>query len=633
MQFHDKLDLIFKELGFTHVQVARIAGMDASLISRFRTGKRVPSENNIQILNLAKGFAVLAAREEKTKRLYHICNISEQTSKQELPEAIAAWLCSKDSGLKKPRHHHGDGKSADMLYSAKSHINAFGEKLDALMNTFNVSNIRLARSLNVDASLISRLRTGMRAPASDSWLLTKICAYFSTRASVTQQEDRLSDLLSQYTEGHLPNDIDAIHEILFQWLSKREEPDDRLVMDRFLENLDAFQPIRQLPPHLIQSIATLEAPQKPIDIYYGIEGLQNAVIHLLRQTAIRNDCNTLLLYSNQPIEWLSDNPEFTQIWTALMAAILQKKKHIKIIHNIDRSLSEMLDAIAKWQPLYMTGLIEPYYCEKPSGHRFYQTKFIVPGLMSIDASIVKGTEHQGEYILYSDPARVKYQEEQFAALMEISSPLMRIQPLTVAKDYAGALDLISRQKGDLKILTPSLSVPTMPPGLLERILTRAGISEEEKSGILAYQESAKKLYANTIAQGNITEMVAFPEDEDIFTGKVEVNLPRLLLSEPLTYTVEEFTEHIKHVIAMLEQNQRYHLCPLPISPFQNIRIILKENDAAMVIKGDQPATAFLFEHPLMCRAFNSYIDALNWKAPIYLYERNRVIQQLLKFTD
>ncbi len=632
MNFHTKLDLLFKELALTNAQVAKTAAIDPSLISRFRTGKRIPSQNNVQILNLANSITYLAAEENKVAQLYETCGISPDISPKNLGEEICLWLCKTSSGLKKTRQRTIKAAQKSTPSRTKVPLEAFGEKLDALMNRFNVSNIRLARALNVDASLISRFRTGMRAPAADSWLLAEICSYFSARTKVTQQEDALFDFLKQYDENMIITNATNINEMLVYWLSKQDEPNDRLVMDQFLEKLDAFHPIRELPPHLLQSLSTLEPPHKSVEIFCGNEGLRSAVTQFLAQAAMRKDTHTLLLYSDQPITWLSENPEFAQIWMALMAAILFKGNRIRIIHNIDRSLAEMFSAIEKWMPLYMTGLIEPFYCEKSNSHRFHQTKFIVPDLFCIDAGFVAGSEACAEYTFYTDAQRVQYQEKQFNELLKFCSPLMHIVSIPTANACARTLDNINHRKGNLKILTPSLSIATLPKYLLESIMERNHLTEQEKASIRAYQESAANLFTQTLREDTITEMVAFPKDEDIFGGKVEVNLPRVVLPTPLTYTEKEYADHSQYVVKLLKENPKYRLCPLPMSPFQNIRIIIKENDAALLLKGDAPATSFLFEHPLMCRAFESYVDALNWQAPLYSYDKNAVIQQLLEYT-
>ena len=44
-----------------------------------------------------------------------------------------------------------------------------------------------------------------------------------------------------------------------------------------------------------------------------------------------------------------------------MALMLKKGLHLYQIHNLDRSFDEMMLGLESWIPMYMTGLISPYY--------------------------------------------------------------------------------------------------------------------------------------------------------------------------------------------------------------------------------------------------------------------------------
>jgi len=53
----------------------------------------------------------------------------------------------------------------------------FADKLDFLMSTTKTTNSALAHYLVLDASYISRLRTGKRRIPKDLELITRICEY------------------------------------------------------------------------------------------------------------------------------------------------------------------------------------------------------------------------------------------------------------------------------------------------------------------------------------------------------------------------------------------------------------------------------------------------------------------------
>ena len=58
---------------------------------------------------------------------------------------------------------------------------AFHQKLNLLMDQFHISNSKLSKELNVDASLVSRWRNGQRIPSTRSAHLPIIASYFLTQ--------------------------------------------------------------------------------------------------------------------------------------------------------------------------------------------------------------------------------------------------------------------------------------------------------------------------------------------------------------------------------------------------------------------------------------------------------------------
>ncbi len=80
----------------------------------------------------------------------------------------------------------------------KSH---FRDKLILLMDLYKVSNSQLARGINVDASLISRWRSGQRVMAANSPHVTKIAEYFVQFNAFEYQRQYLDDLIPSYGQG------------------------------------------------------------------------------------------------------------------------------------------------------------------------------------------------------------------------------------------------------------------------------------------------------------------------------------------------------------------------------------------------------------------------------------------------
>ena len=121
------------------------------------------------------------------------------------------------------------------------------------------------------------------------------------------------------------------------------------------------------------------------NVYNGVSGLQDAVIRFLIMVC-ESKGQEMLLYSDQDMAWMMGPEDFCLKWAMLMKYCVKSGIRIRIIHNIDRSPREMDMAIKSWLPLYMSGMVEPYYSEAVKDVRFFHTLFVCPGVAAIEAS-------------------------------------------------------------------------------------------------------------------------------------------------------------------------------------------------------------------------------------------------------
>jgi len=441
-------------------------------------------------------------------------------------------------------------------------------------------------------------------------------------------EDELSELLS-ISKTMVLNGGDKLFTYFVDWISDKTDAQNTGAMDRLLEKLDTLtMSNRELPP--INTIATSDILNENTDEYIGIEGLRNAVIRFLGSVVTSKQTCNLKLYSDQNMGWLAADLVFMQKWGALMYNVALKNR-IQIIHNIDRNLSEMLVAIEKWLPLYMTGMIDAFYCKKAVDGRFAHTFFIAPQLAAINASIVVGTENMGKYQYINTAVNVLYYESQFDALMEMSKPLVQVFNEQSLTQYHFRMTVMAKQEGGTKKLLSSISIATMPRSLLEKILIRNEIDQKEKDNIIAFHNTCVQQFEKELQSGSVIEYVALPGDEALFSGEVALNLSALFLCQPIMYTTEEYSEHINAIISLLSENDSYNLVLLPDSPFAHIQMTVKRDMGAMILKNDGPSVAFWFGHPMMCRAFDEYLDGISEKSRIPVGNQNGLFSMLRKY--
>jgi len=615
LSFDKRINKIFSILNCSNAEISKASGIDASIVSRFRTGARIPRASSLQFLKLCGGIVSYARENCLWEDLKEACGLAGSGKPE---DKIYAYLISQSG---KTRSKRLDSKPDQRT------TYFCGEKLNVIMNMLDISNIRLARVLNVDSSLISRFRNGLRTPSRNSQLVVNLCTYFYKRVLAGGFEGEFADMLG-ISKSMLVNGGEQSVLHLADWLFDQVETQNTNAIDSFLEKLNSFTANRNLQLPDVDTIINSGILDESITEYAGIDGFRRAVIRFLSSVLISNQPLNLKLYSDQNMDWLSTDAVFLQKWSALMYAILLKKNHIQIIHNIDRRLPEMLVAVEKWIPLYMTGMIKSFYCKRTGDGRFAHTLFIAPQLAAINAHLVIGTESSGKYQYISKEDSISYYETQFNVLRNLSKPLVEVFNEKNLKEYHYRMGEMAMKKGKTKKLLLSLSMATMPEALLKKILIRNKIDHQEIEKILMMHDICIKQFKNELQNGSVIEYVALASDEALYAGKVNLNLSNLFLSQSITYTFEEYSEHILAILYLLRENANYNLVLLQENPFAYIQMTVKSNVGAMVLKSDAPTAAFGFGHPMMCQAFNEYLNAISEKSIITADNRNSLYNQL-----
>lgn len=228
MLFKEKLNLLAESLQVTNVEISKVSGMDSSLVSRFRTGDRVPAKNSQQIYALAVAFGELAEakglKEFLGKELKFSTGLADDTQ-------IYAWLCAIDSGLKKNR------KQVEniLVDEDKIPLTMFGGKLNSLLLAFATSNLQLAKALKIDAAMISRLRLGERYPTFDSWYLVDMSAYFVAKVMQGEGIPKLGKLLGITQKKIVQSSRLQLRQLLLSWLREQPKEDTSLTQELYVQ--------------------------------------------------------------------------------------------------------------------------------------------------------------------------------------------------------------------------------------------------------------------------------------------------------------------------------------------------------------------------------------------------------------
>ena len=571
MTFNEKLTEYMDTLDCTAKMLSESSGLSAATLSRYRSGERIPDAGSENLSCLVKGIVQLADKKG-------ISGLTIQT----VTDDFAPYVKSKNTGMENLQ-----------------------KNLDTLFTVLSVNISGLARSLNYDASYISRIRNGQRQPANPQQLITGI-SHFVVRH---YQEDSQKSLIAEIL-GCSPEDLanpGNYQTILCNWLANGTNHSKDQITS-FLEKLDEFN----LDEYICAiRFDELKVPSVPFQLptsknYFGLQEMMDSELAFLKATVLSKSMEPVTMYSDMPISEMAKDPEFPKKWMFGMGMMIKKGLHLNQIHNIDRSFDEMMLGLESWIPMYMSGQISPYYLKNTQGTVF-SNLLKVSGSAALTGEAINGYHAEGRYYLTNNKNEVAYYKKRAERLLSKAAPLMEIYRVDRAQAYNLFLNEDTKKEGARYYILSALSLHTLSEDLLDRILCHNQIPQVEQEQIRQYV-SGQKAIANTIlSHSPITEEIPVLSREEFEQSPMVLPLSGLFYETEILYRWEDYTEHLQLVHEYRKHNSNYHIVENTASAFRNVQIYIHEGKWVLVSKNKTPAIHFLIRHPKMRHAFENMV--------------------------
>jgi hypothetical protein len=472
------------------------------------------------------------------------------------------------------------------------------------MTTFALSNSRLAAALSVDPSLISRWRSGSRTPSRKSRYLESIAAFIVRRIEKPSQRAALMEILSLPAAS--PAGSAELEKILLLWLDGAEKSEDTMI-DNLLNRMQTFGKQSNLPPPPGYSLDLPEADISAVSTFYGIKGKQAAVMEFLSLVLASPAPTTLLLYSDESMEWLTSDPEFYVTWGYMTFMVLSKGHRIRIVHTLQRDIAEMHEAIESWLPLYMTGSIEPYYYPRYREQIFRRTLFVAPGIASLTtvsmADSASGAAHQ----LNRNPRVVHALSDEFNRFLSFCRPLMRVVTGDQLVHYPALRSELEEQAGNLITAGIFPSSITLPQSLLPALMLD---DTQDKDRITSLHHERFNRFTRDLSDHTYTEILYLSGENDLLERAMDSDFSLSYFTDHLRYTREALKTHLLHIVQLLEVYPNFHFWVVPHAGHGSVHLTVKEDVGVLLHKTDHPHIAFAFNQPQLTHSFHNYLESV-----------------------
>ncbi len=498
----------------------------------------------------------------------------------------------------------------------------FYEKLDFLMNITNTTNSALSLYINLDSSHISRLRRGKRSAVKDENSLRLMAEFFTRRCINDYQRKALAGMLG--IDFHSLDTTNS-SQFIMRWLMDEKKEEAKKV-ESFLNQISniSARPLTSEPANILPT----DASTADTEIYFGLEGKRLAVECFLSEVIAQEQLQTLLLYSDEPTDWMTADREFAAKWATLMVHVLSKGNRIKIIHTVSRDLDEMLHAISQWMPLYMSGLIEPFYYPKKRDGIFKRTLFITPNTAAVTSSTTGNMINNAANFYTKNKKAIWALTEEFNQYISLCSPLIKIFTPHEKTSYINTLQEFEKEKGNCIIITESLSLLTMPEAVASSFIPRI----IDKT--LNYDELAKNRIASfqqQLQDNSFFEIIRIFDGEKIKNGEVNISSSDMLSGEKAYYTLEEYIAHLESIQGLMNiySNYNVYLTKEPIE--SRYMVYVKENLGAVIAKTSEPSVALAFNESNLTAGFWDYLRSLIGEKAYRYPDKKESIDKLCEY--
>ena len=458
---------------------------------------------------------------------------------------------------------------------------------------------------NYDPSTIFRFRSGARQPAEPERFAQAVSAYVSQELDDVQHREIAGELLG--CGADVLADRAVYCQRVQDWLLGNHAPRQDGVR-HFLVKLDEFD-----LKEYIRSIRfdELKVPTAPFQLptsrsYFGLQQMMESELDFMKAAVLSRSMEPVILYSDMPMEQMAQDPEFPKKWMFGMAMLLKKGLTLRIIHNIDRSMSEMMLGLESFIPMYMTGQIEPYYFKTPQNGVFLHFMRSA-GTVALTGEAVAGHHSEGRYDLTKVKSEVAYCRRRAEAMLENARPRMDIDREDGAARLNAFLLADSRTPGRRRHILYTPPRCTMEPDYLAALLEKQGLPAEERQRICAYAQTRREQLEAILLTDTVHQELPRLSEQAFAQFPPSLPLSGLFCGQDVPYTYETYLAHLAQTEAFAAAHPRYELEFTGGGAFRNLQICIHEGQWAMVSKEKSPAIHFVIRHPKLRAAIERFV--------------------------
>lgn len=318
--------------------------------------------------------------------------------------------------------------------------------LGYLMDSLGLTTAGLARRLHVDASLVSKWRSGSRRLDMKSVYFEPVCAML-----LEQDRRLLSDALRSLVplgEGECSGEASVLLR--------------RVLTDRHFTVPRAYT-LRT------EAVCTAE-----IAVYTSGEGRRQAIWDLLDVAESMDRPGEMFYVDSEQSGWLIEDPAYAGEWVGRMLRLLDRGFTFRVALHFSVTLDTFVSFFRLCSPLIFHRNAQWYYHQYYDENIYWFSFFILEHAMSVTGMSM--STDQTSTTVYTDAYSILQHRNVFNMVLGSCKPMFQDFSHADARQAFGRLGFLGREGEKLFSYLPVPSFITADPVLLEEILGGNGIT-------------------------------------------------------------------------------------------------------------------------------------------------------------
>jgi len=479
------------------------------------------------------------------------------------------------------------------------------------MSLLHISGQHLADAILVSRSLVSKWKN-QKLPFNPS--IYHFNNVIDAIISINKQQN--TQALEHFLESVIPN----IDKNDYHWLNH--------ALRLFLSGNVNYSPEN----NNISTNASLYTTN--IDIYRGMTGKRAAIIDFFEYALSLKDNQEILLSDMGDTAWVLDYPKFISKWKHLMLELLNKGHHITVIHNSNRSESQLYKIIYNWLPLYFTGNLLSFHYQKLNDNISLPTLYVIKNHIALLNLNTSSTPPSYYTALYKDHFSIFQMENLINEYLESSNPLIEIYDYDLNDINVLSKKMVERGRNDdeLYLFARIPTFSTMSPQTLLTVLKENDVDIILiKEILLIHKEIQSFFIKKKYFRRHFYDIDKIREYST--KDRIEYLEISTLAKKPIYVSNSSFKKHFSDLKTFVLENENYELCLASLSKYKvpkNSNILVRQNCFVYAYPQFSEKGLAYSTEDIIIRNFYNMLDRL-WKhIPAINKDKTWVLNQLNK---